>query len=435
MRFHVADSHSPSLFFLPPSSFLSYLSVRRTKINQDYRKELEATQNRLDAANLDFQTRAGDYARLLDLRATKINQLETRLKDIAYGTTRHSIPPTTDDDGVGGVLDVDGGGVVDLRRGQNIFEIRVFRASLSEAALSLLSDPRPSIFVTFEFFEHPIQSTAVLKGPEATFDEAARFVVVVDDFFLHFLQRETTLFELHQAFGADYRTLAAARVSFAEALGADGRLQAASALLGVGDHFRGAAFGTLEFSVRLTVPMPQSLKLYRERAKALDYVGGAEAVAAATAAASSSMSNTGVASTTTTTTPIAATVTDLNQLEICVISASDVGADRAAPPGVYAIYRFRDQPPHYTRVREGGRRRVDFDDAASFPVRMDATLHRFLKSEALKISLFDDAAASDFDSFLGFCQVRGKCRILTTFSFVYFVRSGVFSLLKSFNYH
>ena len=140
------------------------------------------------------------------------------------------------------------------------------------------------------------------------------------------------------------------------------------------------------------------MKLYRERAKALDYVGGAEAVAAATAAATAASSSTS--------TPVAAAVADVNQLEIGVVSASDVGVDRAVPPGVYAIYRFRDQPPHYTRVREG-RRRVDFDDDASFPVRMDATLHRFLKSEALKISLFDDAAASDLDSFLGFCQVRG----------------------------
>lgn len=46
----------------------------------DYQKELETTQGKLEAANVDFQSRAVEYARLLDLRASKITKLETQLK-------------------------------------------------------------------------------------------------------------------------------------------------------------------------------------------------------------------------------------------------------------------------------------------------------------------------------------------------------------------
>ena len=46
----------------------------------DYQKELEITQGKLEAANVDFQSRAVEYARLLDLRASKIKKLETQLK-------------------------------------------------------------------------------------------------------------------------------------------------------------------------------------------------------------------------------------------------------------------------------------------------------------------------------------------------------------------
>ena len=90
---------------------------------------------------------------------------------------------------------------VDLRRGQNVFEIRVFKVTLSEAATSQLGDPRPNVFVTWEFFEHPIQTTPVMRAaPDAVFDAASRYIVTVDDFLLQFLQKETTLFELHQVF-------------------------------------------------------------------------------------------------------------------------------------------------------------------------------------------------------------------------------------------
>ena len=176
------------------------LLIIQHKINKDYQKELEVTQGRLESSNVDFQMRAVEYARLLDLRATKIKKLETQLKDIAYGTQRHSIVSSSggEGDGSAAVAAADDYASVDLRRGQNVFEIRLFKVTLNEIATSQLGDPRPSVFCTWEFFEHPIQTTPVLKGPEAMFDSASRYVVTVDDFFLQFLQRETTLFELHQ---------------------------------------------------------------------------------------------------------------------------------------------------------------------------------------------------------------------------------------------
>ena len=69
--------------------------------------------------------------------------------------------------------------------------------------------------------------------------------------------------------------------------------------------------------------------------------------------------------------PLAAAVEEMNQLEIALISISDVGMDRATAPSVYAIYQFRDRPHHHTQVHEA-RRHVDFDatETKTYPVRV-----------------------------------------------------------------
>jgi len=40
--------------------------------------------------------------------------------------------------------------------------------------------------------------------------------VKVDDFFLHHLQKESNILEIHQALGTDYRTVASSRLRFRE---------------------------------------------------------------------------------------------------------------------------------------------------------------------------------------------------------------------------
>ena len=65
---------------------------------------------------------------------------------------------------------------------------------MSPEALRELADNEPNVFCTWEFYEYEIQSTPVLRGPQAQFNFTSKYIVKVDDFFLHYLQKVTFLF-------------------------------------------------------------------------------------------------------------------------------------------------------------------------------------------------------------------------------------------------
>ena len=91
--------------------------------------------------------------------------------------------------------------------GENVFEIHVGRMNLTNQGLDLFTESQPTLFVSYEFFEYEIQTTPVSHGCPWDFNFTSQYTVQVDDFFLHYLQKEQMTFEVHQAFGTEYRTI------------------------------------------------------------------------------------------------------------------------------------------------------------------------------------------------------------------------------------
>ena len=60
---------------------------------------------------------------------------------------------------------------------------------LSPEGLDALGDEEPSVFATWEFYEYEIQATPVMKGPRSEFQFTSQYLVKVDDFFLHYIQK------------------------------------------------------------------------------------------------------------------------------------------------------------------------------------------------------------------------------------------------------
>ena len=60
---------------------------------------------------------------------------------------------------------------------------------MSADGLREINDEEPHLFATWEFFEHEVQSTPVMKGPRPDFEFTSQYIVKVDDFFLHYLQK------------------------------------------------------------------------------------------------------------------------------------------------------------------------------------------------------------------------------------------------------
>ena len=78
---------------------------------------------------------------------------------------------------------------VHLERGENLFEIHVKKVVLSPDGTHEINDDEPHLFGTWEFFEHEVQATPVVKGPRPAFEFTSQYIVKVDDFFLHYLQK------------------------------------------------------------------------------------------------------------------------------------------------------------------------------------------------------------------------------------------------------
>ena len=104
--------------------------------------------------------------------------------------------------------------ITHLLPGENVFEIHVGHTSITKHGLELFTDSQPTLFVSYEFFEYEIQTTGVSQGAPWDFNYTSQYTVQVDDFFLHYLQKESMTFELHQAFGTEYRTIGKAIVRY-----------------------------------------------------------------------------------------------------------------------------------------------------------------------------------------------------------------------------
>ncbi|XP_063053113.1 protein fantom [Engraulis encrasicolus] len=341
------------------------------RINKDYQAEVEAVTRKLDDLKLESQTKHEKLAHLLDTRAAKIKKLEAQLRDVAYGTKSHVFRPdvTGEDTATADEFDE----TVDLARGENLLEIHLGKAHLSPEALASLQDPEPSTFCTYAFYDYQIQSTAVVRGARPAYDSTSRYVVRMDDHLLQYLHTSSLEVEAQLAQGLDYRTLATGHLRLSQLLDRHGKVFGTLHLVGV--EGEPEAFGTLEYWLRLRVPMEQSIRLYKERIKAMGYL--------------STSASEGIQSATPS--PLFVPKGSLNELYVTVRCCSNLTCPEPArrQPSPYVVYKLYDYPDHDTAIIPSSDQAY-FDDCRAFPLEMDADLDRYLRTETLALYVFDD---------------------------------------------
>ncbi|KAK3603408.1 hypothetical protein CHS0354_009388 [Potamilus streckersoni] len=348
--------------------------VVQHKINKDYQHEVELTTQKMDEIKKEYEMKLDEYARLLDIRAARIKKLEAQMRDVAYGTKQYKIqPPIEEEEGMEEFDET-----IHLERGQNLFEIHVHKVTLSQEAIKLIGDEEPALFCTWEFFEYEIQSTPVLRGSSPEFGFTSQYIVKVDDFFLHYIQKESCTLELHQSFGQDYSTLAACQLIFREIFDkTHGRIHGTATLSGVAGDLTGVGFGTVEYWIRLRVPMEQALRLYKERTKALGYMA-------------SNMRATDQALQALDETAALRPKDNVNELHIKIIRCSGLKSRREhIQPSPYCVYQFFDYNDRDTAIVPNSNN-PEFNDHRTFPVPMLEELDTYLKTVPLKIFVFDD---------------------------------------------
>nr|CAB3265690.1 protein fantom [Phallusia mammillata] len=355
--------------------------IMQHKINKDYQIEVETVSSQMEEMKREYEIKLDRFARLLDARAARLKKLELQLHDVAYGTKQFKISS----DSKLGTEEDELDETIHLERGENLFEIYIAKLSLSKEALIDLDDREPSLFVTYAFYDYELVSTPILKSSSPLFAFTAQFIVKVDDLFLHHLQKEYTIFEVHQALGVEHNTVAACKIRFNELLGKpQGKLHGSVAVTG----FNGSNYGSLDYWVRLRVPMDQAIRLYKERTKALGYLSANTTTTQKTLDSLDSEKE------------ISTSSDNTNQLFIQVISCNHVQSRRSGiQPSIYCVYKFFDFADHDTPIIPNSNN-PHFDDRQAYPLLVNAHLDAYLKSEKLLIYVFDDTDP-DVSSYLG----------------------------------
>ncbi|XP_035828549.1 protein fantom isoform X2 [Aplysia californica] len=362
--------------------------VVQHKINKDYQTEVNLATGKLDEVKREYEMKLDEYARLLDIRAARIKKLETQLRDVAYGTRQYRLPPPDDD--LDSTADLDE--TISLERGQNLFEVHIDKVSLSKDALRVIGDEEPSLFCMWDFFEFESLSTPVVRGSRPMFDFTSQYIVKVDDFFLHYLQKDSCRLELYQSFGQDYSKIAVCQLVFRDIFDKPhGRIHGTASLTGTADGETGIGYGTVDYWVRLRVPMEQALRLYKERTKALGYIMANERMATQALEALDE-------------TAAQRPPDNVNEMHIKVIRCSKLQPRRQnVQPSPYCAYKLLDFPDHDTIILRSTNN-PEFNDHKIYSVPVTFELDQYLRTAKLQIYVFDDTDP-EVEAYLGVAEI------------------------------
>ncbi|KAM6057942.1 protein fantom isoform 2-T3 [Chlamydotis macqueenii] len=347
--------------------------ILQHKINKDYQTEVEAVTKKMESLQKDYELKMEQYVHLLDIRAARIRKLEAQLRDIVYGTKPHKsrleILPRDPVDEFDETLH--------LERGENLFEIHISKVIFSSGAMHAFRDHEPATFCTYAFYDFELQTTPVVCGHAPLYDFTSQYLVQADDCFLHYIQQNSMTLEVHHAYGTAYETVAACQLKFQEILETSGKIYSTANLYGIKGNVQN--YGTVEYWIRLRVPMDQAIHLYKERSKALGYM-------------TSNFRPCEQPSQQILRTAQVSTSTDghLNELHITIKCCNNLQSRKKhLQPNPYVVYKFFDFADHDTPIIPSSSN-PQIDDHMCFQVPMNADLDRYLKSESLTFYVFDD---------------------------------------------
>ncbi|XP_056665991.1 X-linked retinitis pigmentosa GTPase regulator-interacting protein 1 [Monodelphis domestica] len=362
------------------------------QINKRYQNELEIVKIKADNSEREHKEEWEKLNQLLDLKNNRIQQLEgslgrqrltagfAQLRDVAYGTLRFPLRPE--------MMPIRGeNDVVDslqLRQGENLFELHIHQASLSPAALSYAGDAQLASFCTYSFYDFEIHCTPLAEGPQPLYDFTSQYVVRTDSLFLSYLQGALFRIVLHQAVAIDHSILAVGCLRFDQVLETEEKVRGTAVLSGT----NGEDFGTLDYWMRLRVPIAHCLWASSKRLKAQAYLS-ANVLGARKVQPEESRSE-------------IFKLRNVLWVEIvrcCSLRSRRVGTQ----PSPYAIYQFFTFSDHDTPIIPASNH-PHFGDRASFPVHMTLELDQYLRQTVLSIYVFDDNE-SELGWFLGKAQV------------------------------
>ncbi|XP_011474699.1 protein fantom isoform X3 [Oryzias latipes] len=321
-----------------------------SRICKDYKAELEVVVEKANKDRAEYEQKLKHQTQLLDARAAKIHKLEAKFKDIAYSPktfmTRAEPADTGESDEASGRTSC-----------ENLVEFQIVSVSLSPATLQALGDAELSTFCTYSFYLFELHATPVVTGVSPKYDFTSRYAVSMDKHFLDYLDKSSVTVELHQA--QDWKTIGSGEIRLQDLLGREGSVHGSIPLFGTQGS---PCLGSLEYCLRLKTPMAETKRLLAE-----------------TAASSAHSAHP----------QLLPSVTDSwNELFITIHRCSDLRSVHSQFPSPYVVYKFYSFPDHPSATVHDCCD-PEFNDLKSYFVPMDSDLDRYLRSETLRIYVFD----------------------------------------------
>lgn len=145
---------------------------------------------------------------------------------------------------------------VQLECGEGHIDLQVVGARLSSSALELLGEREPATFCTYVFFRFDIHGTPVVRGQHPKYSFTSKYIVGMEEAFLDYVSGCSVLVELHQRLvGCEWRTMATAHLPLRQLLEGEGKAEGSVPLVSLTNE--ALAFGSLDYSIRLKLPVTQ----------------------------------------------------------------------------------------------------------------------------------------------------------------------------------
>ncbi|XP_049577997.1 protein fantom [Syngnathus scovelli] len=320
-----------------------------SRISGDLKMELDRAQKKMESDKRSHAQQLEHQTQMLAAKDAKLHKLEAQLRGAAYGAK--SVDPSDQDLSPS------------LEHGENLVEVQIVGAAMSEAALEALGDLVPSTFCTYAFYLFDLHATPVAMGPTPRYGFTSQYVVSVDQDFLDYVGRRRLCVEMHQALGLRWKTVASAALDLRRLL-RDGA--AAGTLPLVGNSGADTCFGSLEYWIKLRNPIAESERLA--------VVGDRDRHMAAE-----------------------------KELQVEVRGCSGLRSRCSSLPSPFVVYKFFHFPDYPTSTAHDCRQ-PRFVDVKSFRVAVDGALECYLASQALSFYVFDDKEPQ-MDEYLGKASV------------------------------
>jgi hypothetical protein len=262
------------------------LLLHQEKQNKDLKNQIEAMKLDFETVKQKLESHIENLACQLDSKSHLVSRLEGKLRDFL---DRH--PTNNDKPLFGGEPAEDAEEYLDLVHGQNLVELDVYKLELNATARQAIqqqqsenrsksmdfSDPENHLttFVSFDFFDFATQVGPMALGMKPEYNFLTRFKVMADDFFIEYLHKQSLLIEVHRSVGGDFWLVGTAKCQLKDlATNTDDkhRLRFLADVIGKDGYF----LGKLSFSLRLVVPLQESIHAYRQRTEALAILGSTE---------------------------------------------------------------------------------------------------------------------------------------------------------------